>query len=55
MDWIELIFRWQTLIGAVLGGMFALATALIVSYSMRWHEVVAAGMTVITNLTAVLI
>jgi len=53
MNWIEFIFRWQTLIGAVLGGMFALATALIVAYSMRRREVVAAGMIVITNLTAV--
>jgi hypothetical protein len=53
MNWIDFIFRWQTLIGAVLGGMFALATALIVASSMKRREEVAAGMIVVTNLTAV--
>ncbi|MBU4185113.1 MAG: hypothetical protein KKI12_00690 [Proteobacteria bacterium] len=50
---IDLIFKWQTLIGAVLGGMFALATALVVALTMRRREEVASGMVVVSDLTAV--
>jgi len=53
MSWLELIFKWQTLIGAVLGGIFALATAFVVALTMRRREEVASGMVVVADLAAV--
>lgn len=50
---IDFIFKWQTLIGAVLGGLFAIATALVVALTMRRREEVASGMVVVSDLAAV--
>jgi len=53
MSWLEFIFKWQTLIGAVLGGIFALAAAFVVALTMRRREEVASGMVVVADLAAV--
>ena len=53
MSLIDIIFKWQTLIGAILGGLFALAVALVVALTMRRREEVASGMVVVGDLTAV--
>jgi hypothetical protein len=53
MSLIDFIFKWQTLIGAVLGGLFAIATALVVALTMRRREEVASGMVVVSDLAAV--
>ena len=53
MTLMDLIFKWQTLIGAVLGGLFAIATALVVALTMRRREEVASGMVVVGDLAAV--
>lgn len=53
MSLVEFISKWQTLIGAVLGGIFALATALVVALTMRRREEVASGMVVVADLAAV--
>lgn len=53
MSLLDFIFKWQTLIGAVLGGLFALATALVVALTMRRREEVASGMVVVSDLAAV--
>lgn len=45
--------KWQTLIGSILGGVFALFAALIVAISMRRREEIASGMLVVGNLVAV--
>lgn len=50
---IDFIFKWQTLIGAVLGGLFAITTALVVALTMRRREEVASGMVVVGDLAAV--
>ena len=50
---MDYILKWQTLIGAVLGGLFALATAFIVALTMRRREEVASGMVVVSDLIAV--
>jgi len=53
MNLLEFIFKWQTLIGAVLGGIFALATAFVVAITVRRREDVTSGMVVIADLAAV--
>jgi len=50
---MDFIFKWQTLIGAFLGGLFAIATALVVALTMRRREEVASGMVVVSDLAAV--
>lgn len=50
---IETVQRWQTLIGAILGGLFALTTALIVARSARHHDEEAAGYIVVGALTPI--
>ena len=50
---IDFIFKFPTLIGAVLGGLFALAAALVVALTMRRREEVASGMVVVSDLAAV--
>lgn len=44
------ISEWQTLIGAVIGGVFALSVALLVAYKARRHEDMASAMLVVSNL-----
>jgi hypothetical protein len=53
MRLIDLIFRWQSLIGSIIGGLFALATALIVARSVRRRDEEASGMLVSATLAAV--
>jgi hypothetical protein len=50
---IGLIFKWQTLVGSILGGMFALGTALIVARSARRRDEQAAGMIALATLAPV--
>lgn len=50
---LNLLYKWQTLIGSILGGLFALSVALIVAYSVRKREEVASGMLVVGNLAQV--
>lgn len=50
---IETLFKWQTLIGSILGGLFALSAALVVAYYVRRREEVASGMVIVANLSKV--
>jgi len=48
-----LILKWQTLVGSILGGFFALGTALIVARSARRRDEQAAAIIVTATLAAV--
>jgi len=50
---IKFLFKWQTLVGALLGGLFALAMAFVVALTMRRREEKAAGMVVSKDLAAI--
>ena len=52
-DLIDVIFNWQTLVGSLLGGLFALLTALIVARSARRRDEQAAAMVVSATLATV--
>lgn len=45
--------KWQTLIGAIVGGIFSLLVALLVAYQAQRREDLAAGMLVVGNLATV--
>ena len=47
---MDILFKWQALIGSILGGIFALAAALVVAMTVRRREDVASGMVVISIL-----
>jgi hypothetical protein len=49
-DIICLIYKWQTLIGAFLGGLFALFVALIVAYKSRRYDETVSAMILIPDL-----
>ena len=53
MNLIEFIFKWQTLIGGIIGGVFALFAALIVAWTVRRREDDSAAMLVLTDLADV--
>jgi len=53
MKLIEFILKWQTLIGSIAGGIFALLTALIVARSARRRDELASAMIVSATLAAV--
>jgi len=53
LDMINIIYEWQTLIGSFLGGVFALAAALIVASRVTRREEVTFAMLVARELTAV--
>jgi hypothetical protein len=53
MKLIEFILKWQTLIGSIAGGVFALLTALIVARSARRRDELASAMIVSATLAAV--
>ena len=53
LDMIELIYNWQTLIGSFLGGVFALAAALIVASKVNRREEISSAMLVAGEITAV--
>jgi len=45
--------KWQTLIGAFLGGIFALSVALFVAYKVRRHDEISAAVLVTIDLVNV--
>ena len=45
--------KWQSLIGAIIGGVFALMVALLVAYKAKRQEDLMAAMLVVANLVAV--
>lgn len=47
---MDTLLKWQTLIGSILGGVFALAAALVVAMTVRRREDVASGMVVVSIL-----
>lgn len=47
---LALLNKWQTLLGAALGGVFAVVAALLVAYKVRRQEDLAAAMLVVGNL-----
>ena len=49
-DIINLFYKWQTLIGSILGGIFALCVALIVGHAVRRREELSSGMLLIAEL-----
>ena len=53
MRLVDYILKWQTLIGSILGGVFALLTALIVARSARHRDEQASGIIVSATLAAV--
>jgi hypothetical protein len=53
MRLVDFILKWQTLIGSIIGGLAALATALIVARSARHRDEQASGMIVTATLAAV--
>ena len=52
-EFSETLFNWQTLIGSIFGGVFALFAALIVAFYVRKREEVASAMLVLSNLISV--
>lgn len=52
---LGILFKWQTLIGGILGGLVALAAALVVATVARRREEVISGKTAVSNLVAVII
>lgn len=49
---VTFLSNWQTLIGAILGGIFALLVALLVTYKSQRREEISAGYLIIGNLTS---
>ena len=47
---LAILAKWQTLVGAFLGGVFSLGVALLVAYVARRREDVASSMVVVANL-----
>lgn len=52
---IATIKEWQELIGAIIGGLAALAVALLVAHSSRRRDDVSAAMVVVGNLTTLMV
>jgi len=52
-NFVEWLFKWQALLGAALGGIIGLLSALIVAKSARRREDVSAAMVLSGNLTKV--
>lgn len=52
-EMILILEKWQTLVGAVLGGMFALGVALIVAWSATRRDRRIAATLLISDLTAI--
>lgn len=50
---VSFLDQWQTLIGAIIGGIFALLVALLVAYKARRQEDLAAAMLVVGNLVTI--
>lgn len=50
---MDFLFKWQTLIGSILGGVFAISAALVVAMSIRRREDVASGMVVVSTLVEI--
>jgi hypothetical protein len=53
IEFIGILYKWQTLVGSILGGIFALLVALIVGRSVRRREEISSGMLIISDLAAV--
>lgn len=51
---IEFLDKWQTLIGAAVGGLIGLLAALIVAHDARYREERSAAMLISVDLTSVL-
>ncbi len=51
---ISFLYKWQTMIGAIIGGIFALFVALLVAYKARRQEDLAAGMLLTGNLISII-
>ena len=49
---IIFLSNWQTLVGAIIGGIFALLVALLVSYKAQRREEISSGYLIIGNLTS---
>ena len=52
-DIIKFLYKWQTLIGSIMGGIFALLVALIVGHIVRRREETSSAMLVIGDLASV--
>lgn len=50
---ISLLNKWQTIIGSILGGIFALLVAFVVASSARRREEISSGMLVIGSLVEI--
>ena len=50
---VEFLNTWQSLIGSLIGGIFALMVALLVAYKAKRQEDLSAAMLVVANLVAV--
>ena len=52
-EFIDFLYKWQTLVGSILGGIFALWVAFIVGHAVRRREEVSSGMLLIGDLAKV--
>lgn len=50
---VNFMDHWQTLIGAIIGGLFALTVALLVAFKARRREEISAAMLLVGNLVSV--
>ena len=50
---INILYKWQTLTGAIIGGIFALLVALLVAYKAKRQEDIVAAMLIVANLVKV--
>ena len=52
-EFVEFLCKWQTLLGAAIGGIIGLLSALIVAHSVRRRDEVSAAMVLVANLVKV--
>jgi len=52
-EFIDFLYRWQTLIGSILGGFFAFCVAFIVGHSVNRREDVSIGMLLVADLAKI--
>jgi hypothetical protein len=52
-EFVQILYRWQTIVGAFLGGFFAIIAALIVAYSARRREEIASAMLLVGTLAKI--
>ncbi len=52
-EFVQILYKWQTIAGAFLGGFFAIIVALVVAYSARRREEIASAMLLVGTLAEI--